>query len=52
MFMLEQIEKTMLELGTGFFYGGNEKPIRLNNKILRPDLIFSTLNLIVISLLN
>ena len=39
-FMLEQIEKTMLELGVGFYYGGSEVPIRIDNKILRPDLVF------------
>ena len=39
-FMLEQIELTMLELGAGFAYVGSEKPIRIDNKILRPDLVF------------
>ena len=39
-FILEQIEKTMLELGVGFAYIGNEVPIKINNKILRPDLVF------------
>jgi len=39
-FMLEQIEKTMLELGIGFYYGGSEIPIKVNNKTLRPDLVF------------
>ena len=39
-FMLEQIEKTMLELGVGFAYVGSEVPIRIDNKILRPDLVF------------
>ena len=39
-FMLEQIEKTMLELGIGFAYVGSEVPIKIDNKTLRPDLIF------------
>ena len=39
-FMLEQIEKTMLELGIGFAYVGSEVPIKIDNKILRPDLVF------------
>ena len=39
-FMLEQIEKTMIELGIGFFYGGSEVPIKIDDKILRPDLVF------------
>jgi len=39
-FMLEQIEKTMLELGIGFAYIGSEVPIKINNKTLRPDLVF------------
>ncbi|MCL2355086.1 MAG: PDDEXK nuclease domain-containing protein, partial [Oscillospiraceae bacterium] len=39
-FMLEQIEKTMLELGVGFAYIGSEVPIRIDNKTLRPDLVF------------
>ena len=39
-FMLEQIEKTMLELGVGFAYIGSEIPIKIDNKILRPDLVF------------
>ena len=39
-FMLEQIEKTMLELGIGFAYIGSEIPIKIDNKILRPDLVF------------
>ena len=43
--MLEQIEKTMLELGVGFGYMGNEVPIRINNKILRPDLVFFNVEL-------
>ena len=44
-FILEQIEKTMIELGVGFFYGGNEVPLRINNKILKPDLIFFNVEL-------
>lgn len=39
-FMLEQIEKTMLELGVGFAYIGSEVPIKIDGKILRPDLVF------------
>ena len=39
-FMLEQIEKTMLELGMGFAYVGTEVPIKIAGKILRPDLVF------------
>ena len=39
-FMLEQIENTMLELGAGFAFVGSEIPIKINNKILRPDLVF------------
>ena len=39
-FMLEQIEKTMLELGVGFAYVGSEVPIKIDKKILRPDLVF------------
>ena len=38
--MLEQIEKTMLELGIGFAYVGSEVPIKIDNKTLRPDLVF------------
>ena len=38
--MLEQIEKTMLELGIGFAFVATEKPIKIDNKILRPDLVF------------
>lgn len=44
-FMLEQIEKTMLELGVGFAYVGTEVPIKIDNKILRPDLIFFNIEL-------
>ncbi len=40
LFMLEEIENTMLELGQGFAFVGSEKSIRINNKILRPDLVF------------
>ena len=39
-FMLEQIEKTMLELGVGFAYIGSEIPIRIDGRILKPDLVF------------
>ena len=39
-FMLNQIEKTMLELGVGFAYVGAEIPIKISNKILKPDLVF------------
>jgi len=39
-FMLEQIENTMLELGQGFAYIGSEVPIKIDSKILRPDLVF------------
>ena len=39
-FMLEQIEKTMLELGVGFAYVGNEVPMKAGNKTLKPDLVF------------
>ena len=39
-FMLEQIEKTMIELGAGFCFAGSEIPIKIDNKILRPDLVF------------
>jgi len=39
-FILEQIEKTMLELGAGFYYGGSEVPIKIDNKTFRPDLVF------------
>ena len=38
--MIEQIEKTMLELGAGFAFVGSEIPIRIDNKILKPDLVF------------
>ncbi len=38
--MLEQIEKTMLELGVGFAFVGSEVPIKIDNKVLRPDLVF------------
>ena len=44
-FMLEQIEKTMLELGVGFAYVGTEVPIKINNKILRPDIVFFNIEL-------
>ena len=44
-FILEQIEKTMLELGVGFFYGGTEVPIRIDGKILKPDLVFFNVEL-------
>ena len=30
----------MLELGIGFAYVGTEVPIKIDNKILRPDLVF------------
>lgn len=43
--MIHQIEKTMLELGQGFAFVGSEKPIKLNNKIHRPDLIFFNIEL-------
>jgi len=39
-FMIENIEKTILELGKGFYFGGSEKPIKINGKTHRPDLIF------------
>ena len=44
-YMIHQIEKTMLELGQGFAFVGSEKPIKLNNKIHRPDLIFFNIEL-------
>jgi len=44
-FMLEQIEKTMLELGVGFAYVGSEIPIKIDNKTLRPDLVFFNIEL-------
>ena len=44
-FMLDQIEKTMRELGIGFAYIGNEVPIRINGKILKPDLVFFNVEL-------
>ncbi len=39
-FMLEQLEKPMVELGVGFCFAGSEVPIKIDNKILRPDLVF------------
>ena len=30
----------MLELGQRYAFVGSEKPIKINNKILRPDLVF------------
>ena len=39
-FMLERIEKTMLELGVGFCFAGSDIPIKIDNKILKPDLVF------------
>ena len=44
-FMLEQIEKTMRELGVGFAYMGSEMPIKVDNKVLKPDLIFFNVEL-------
>ena len=40
LFILEQIEKMMLELGKGFAFVGSEVPIKINGKTLRPDLVF------------
>ena len=39
-FILEQLEITMRELGVGFALVGSEVPIKLNNKVYRPDLVF------------
>ena len=44
-FMLEQIEVMMLELGRGFAFVGSEVPIKINKKILRPDLVFFNIEL-------
>ena len=37
-FVLAQIEHT--QLGIGFCFAGSEVPIKIDNKILRPDLVF------------
>ena len=44
-FILEQIEKIMLELGVGFAFMGSEVPIKVDNKILKPDLVFFNVEL-------
>ena len=45
LYMIETIEKTMRELGIGMAYMGSEIPIRINNKIMRPDLVFFNVKL-------
>ncbi|MCL1876137.1 MAG: PDDEXK nuclease domain-containing protein [Synergistaceae bacterium] len=44
-FILDQIEKTMRELGIGFAYVGSEIPIKIGDKILKPDLVFFNIEL-------
>ena len=39
-YILKNIESVMLELGIGMSFVGSERPIKLNNKTYRPDLVF------------